>query len=127
MDEYAVLIDPENNVCGIIFFKDDLDYFYERLECHLVEIDERKIGKRICNVIADEEGLYTDCPMISAIDNYGRVMFVGPLIVAGGVDEEGNLHGLTFADAKEIQNLVLDMGTRLHPEPYPILTQVEYI
>ena len=53
-------------------------------------------------------------------------MFVGNLIIAGKVDEDGNLTDLLDMDIKHIRENIHHMRTRNYPEGYKMLCQVEY-
>lgn len=127
MAEYMVLVDGKNDKAGVIEFKDDLQYFYGQIGCRLVAMVPRRIERKEYTIICDEEGTFVDDPLISTIDNIGNGMFVGTLLVAGDVDNEGRQHGITKEEAMRIlDRYVQKMSTRLHPEPHWMLTNVEY-
>lgn len=121
----TVLLNVYENTVTEVDVKDDLDAFYEKLGCDLIEIDERRIGGKWFDVMCDEEGTFRDDARISAIDNFGNTMFVGNLMFFHN-DGEGNLTGITEDEVKHLKRLIQTMYTRKHPEGYKMLTQCEY-
>ena len=124
----AFYIDPETNTAEVRTIEDKLDAFYALLRCRTVDIVTRKIGirGRAFDIICDDEGTFADDPKISAIDNLGRVMLVGALLIVGQADEDGNMTSLTSNDVALIKRYVTHLGTRLHPEGWKMLTTCEY-
>ena len=124
----AFYIDPETNTAEVRTIEDKLDAFYALLRCRTVDIVTRKIGirGRAFDIICDDEGTFADDPKISAIDNLGRVMLVGALLIVGQADEDGNMTSLTSNDVALIKRYVAHLGTRLHPEGWQMLTTCEY-
>lgn len=111
----------------VLEIKDDLQEFYKLIDCRTVDIVNRKIGHKRFDIICDDEGLFTDSPKISAIDNFGEPMLVGNLIIVGTAnDEDGNLAGLTDNEAKYVTERIQKMFTHKYPEGYYMLTQCEY-
>ena len=107
--------------------KDDLQTYYDLIECNAIDIMRRKIGKRYFHIICDDEGALMDCAKISAISNLGEVRLVGNLIIcAGDVTENGDLIGLTDDQAEYVKQHIIFLYTRQHPKGYHILTQCEY-
>ena len=107
--------------------KDDLQSYYNLLECNTIDIIRRKIGKRYFHIICDDEGLLVENPKISAISNLGEVRLVGNLIIcAEDVTENGDLIGLTDDQAEYVKQHIIFLYTRQHPKGYHILTQCEY-
>ncbi|MBR6984650.1 MAG: hypothetical protein IKH75_14220 [Ruminococcus sp.] len=125
----ALFIDTKNNSVSVVD-PQGLDDYYELIGCRCVDIVERTVGTPRShmrfNIICDDEGTFTEDPLISAIDNLGRVMLVGSLIITGGVDEDGELIGLTEKELKKLAKCVQILPTRLHPEGRIMLTQCEY-
>ncbi len=124
----AFYIDPETNTAEPRTIEDSLDVFYGMLRCRTIDIVTRKIGirGRAFNIICDDEGAFANDQKISAIDNLGRVMLVGALLIVGPADEHGNLTGLTSHDVALIKRYVTHLSTRLHPEGWKMLTTCEY-
>ena len=102
-----------------------LEDYYNLIGCDLVDIVTRRIGRKVYEVICDDEGTFCEDPLISAIDDLGRVMFVGSLIITGKVDDEGELTDLTANDIRYIKKRVQHMPTRLHDDLL-ILTNCNY-
>lgn len=119
------LVDPERGISGEATVRHELRGYYDLLRCDLVDIVRRTIGGRTFDIICDDEGALKDDPRISAIDDYGRAMLVGALLVVR-VDEEGNTVSLTAEELRHVARHVLKLGTRKHPEGMPMLTQVDY-
>ena len=61
--------------------KDELQNYYNLIECNSIDIVRRKIGKRYFNIICDDEGMLVDGPKISAISNLGEVRLVGNTVL----------------------------------------------
>lgn len=64
-----------------------LEDYYKLLHCTTIDIVNRGINGKRYDIICDDEGTFSDAPLISVIDDLGRVTFVGNLIVCGGADE----------------------------------------
>ena len=124
----AFYIDPTTNTAEPRTIADDLDTFYDLLHCRTIDIVTRKIGVRgrPFDIICDDEGIFVDDPRISAIDNLGRAMLVGALLIVGPADDEGEITSLTSADIRHIRKRVTHLGTRRHPEGWQMLTTCEY-
>ncbi len=90
--------------------KDDLQNYYNLIECNSIDIVRRKIGKRRFNIVCDDEGMLTEEPKISAISNLGEVRLVG----------------LSDEEAEYIIQRIEYLYTRQYPQGYYILTQCEY-
>ena len=122
----TVFIDMSTGTASVINVEHSLGAWYDLIGCQLVEMVDRRIGRKRFTVICDEEGTFRKDCMISAIDNTGRGMFVGSLLIVNGPDEEGNTQELTEADAAYIMERVQLMCSLRHPDPYMVLTQCEY-
>lgn len=123
----GVLVDVENKKVEAIEIADDLEKYYEILNCTCIDIVQRRIGRKNFTIICDDEGLFSAAPKISAINNLGQAQLVGNLfIVAAGSDEGGNLIGLSKSEADYILKRCVKLATRNYPDPYPMLTQCEY-
>lgn len=124
---YGVLLDVANKKVEAIEIADDLEKYYEILNCTCIDIVQRRIGRKNFTIICDDEGLFSAAPKISAINNLGQAQLVGNLfIVAAGADENGNLIGLSKSEAEYILKRCVNLVTRNYPDPYPMLTQCEY-
>lgn len=119
----AVLIDVRHDTASVIEIEKSLEAYYDAIGCDIIDIVNRRIGRKRFLIICDDEGLYNG-PKISAIDNLGQCMLVGNLIVCNDGGED--VAGLSDKDAKYVMERVVRLATTYYPEGYPILTQVEY-
>lgn len=120
------VIDGKNRAVDI---EDSLESFYQALHCGIIDIVTRKIGGKPYAIICDDEGLFSEFPIVSAIDNDDSCMFVGNILVSGPADEEGELTELTPQD---VENIEAHLRTVLLPDAFgkfrirEILTDVKY-
>lgn len=121
----ALLIDVMENKVETVDVNGLQDY-YKLIHCTTIDIVNREIKGKRYDIICDDEGTFSDDPLISAIDDLGRAMLVGNLIVCGEADEEGNLIALTDDDIKHIKENIQSMGTSRHPEGHCMICQMEY-
>ena len=85
-----------------------LEDFYEHLKCSCFDIAHRKIGGKWFDIFCDDEGLFKDSPIPSAIfpEEFNKnhtVALVGNLIFANH-DYEGNTTALSDEDINNIKN-----------------------
>ena len=122
----GVLIDPEKGIAEKRTLAKDLSAYYETLRCTCIDIVNRSIcGKRF-DIICDDEGLLTADQWLSAIDDLGSPMLVGPLFVVqfDGMDDVTDLTDEEIAYV--LRHVTRDAMTTAHPEPHPLLTAVSY-
>lgn len=115
MEEKVEIVDAET-----------LEDYYRLIKTDLIDIVKRNISGESYEIICDDEGLLKGTPKISAINDMGEPMLVGNLLIAGGVDREGNLKPMEDEDIEYVMQFIQTMYTRNHPEGYPMLTQCEY-
>ena len=124
----GVLIDIENDKADVVEFEGKLQKYYEMLHCDCIDIVSRKIGhgrsRKRFDIVCDDEGLFNQDAKISAIDNLGRPMLVGNLLVTNH-DAEGNTVSLTDDECEFVLAHVEKLGTRKHPDGYMMLSQCE--
>ena len=120
----AYLIDVVNETHKAVEIENKLADYYRELQCTVIDIQERKIGKKVFDIICDDEGLFKQPAKISAIDNLGSPMFVGNLLVVKNKD--GETTTLSDEDVYYVSEHVEKLCTKLFPKGYPVLTQVEY-
>jgi len=111
----AFFLDSVNKITKVVDVN-TLDDYYKLIGCDCIDIVTRKIGRKIYDIIIDDEGLLKDDPLISAIDDLGRVMLVGSLIVCGLADDEGEPTDLKPADVAYIKKRVHTLNTRKHAD-----------
>ena len=120
----ALLLDTVEKQIKVVDPK-GLDDYYKMIGCSTIDIVTRKIGRKWYDIICDDEGTFVEDPLISAIDNLGRVMLVGSLIICGLADEEGELTDLTANDIRYIKQRIQKLDTRMHKDLL-MLTQCDY-
>ena len=121
----AVLVNVYDEYAKEVEIKDELDEYYELLNCSTIDIVSRKIGRKWFDIVCDDEGLLKQNPKISAIDNLGSPMLVGNLIILHN-DGEGGMAGLDQKDSKYVLDRIEKMSTLQYMDGYPMLTQCEY-
>lgn len=124
----GVLIDVDAEEAKTVEFEHSLGNIYGLLHCDCIDIVSRAIGhgrssKRF-DIICDDEGTFKMNAKISAIDNLGRPMLVGSLLVTNH-DAEGNTVSLTDEECEFVLAHVEKLGTRKYPDGYMMLTQCE--
>lgn len=120
-----ILLDVKNDVVEIVE-ADGLQDYYKYIGTDVIDIVTRRIGGEHYEIICDDEGLFKEYPKISAIDDMGQPMLVGNLLIAGGVDNEGNLEPVEIEDIEYVMQFIQTMYTRHYPDGYKMLTQVSY-
>lgn len=120
-----ILLDVKNDVVEIVD-ADGLQDYYKHIGTDVVDIVSRRIGGEYFEIICDDEGLFKENPKISAIDDMGQPMLVGNLLIAGGVDIEGNLEPVQIEDIEYVMQFIQTMYTKHYPDGYKMLTQVSY-
>ena len=85
----------------------ELEDYYRLIGCDCIDITTRKIGDRYLEIICDDEGLLKNNPRVSAIDNLMKPALVGNLLIAGPVDEDGELTSLSDEDISIIKDNIL--------------------
>lgn len=124
----AVLIDVDTEEAKTVEFEHSIQNIYDLLHCDCIDIVSRAIGhghssKRF-DIICDDEGTFKMNAKISAIDNLGRPMLVGNLLVTNH-DAEGNTVSLTDDECEFVLAYVEKLGTKKYPDGYMMLTQCE--
>lgn len=120
----ALFLDTVNKATRVVDVS-TLEDYYKLIGCRCIDIVTRKIGRKVYDIICDDEGTFVDDPLISAIDDVGRVMLVGNLIVCGLADDEGELTSLSPEDIRYIKKRVQTLDTRRH-EDLLMLTSCNY-
>lgn len=91
-----------------------LDDYYKYIGCRCIDIIRRKIGTRYFEIIVDDEGLFAEEPIVSAIDTDFNQVLVGNLLIAGGeVTEDGELTDITEAEIGYISGMFKALGVLL--------------
>lgn len=91
--------------------KPDLQMFYDKIDCDLIDIAVRKIDGKEFNIVLDEEGVLKEYPIVSAIDGKCNPMLVGNLMFfSGKTTPDGELIGLTEEEIDHILRSVRVMS-----------------
>lgn len=102
----TVLLDVLNDDVKVLDIEEDLDTFYDLLNCSCIDIVQRKVNGRIFDIVCDDEGLLKNEFKISAIDSMNNPMLVGNLLFFHN-DGEGNLSELSDED---VQCIIGNLG-----------------
>lgn len=121
----TILIDVENEKAEVLDVDANLQTWYKHLNCNLIDMVTRKIGDRSYVIVCDDEGLLTEAPKISAVDEFGSAMLVGNLMIYRE-GKERDVAALTIDDCCYISKRVKMVRTRNFPEGYPMLTECCY-
>lgn len=79
-----------------------LDDFYREIGHTPFDIVTRPIGGKLYDIFVDDEGLFRENPIVSAVDSAGNSQLVGNLIIANH-DARGNTTSLTNDDIRRIK------------------------
>lgn len=107
----GLFLDKNESKLKTVIIEDDLDVFYHMLECDTIDIVSRKFGDRYYDIVCDDEGLWKEPIVVTAVDPKGKPMLVGNLLIFNANNEEGCLESLTDEDIKHIKDKYF--GTRL--------------
>ena len=80
---------------------DELEDFYKELDCHIFDVAVRKVGDVRYDIFCDDIGLLKEDPVVSAIDQDGKPMLVGNLLLANH-DDQGRTTSLSLDDVENI-------------------------
>ena len=89
----GVLVNAEKGTIEKATITKSLESYYQALNCSMIDIVPRVIGGVRVDVICDDEGLFSEEPILTAVDAEGYVMFVGSLFIVkfDGVDDVTSL------------------------------------
>ena len=89
----GVLIDVVNNTAKVVEIEKKLESYYKILNCNLIDITSRYIGDRLFDIICDDEGLYKENFIVSALTKNRTPALVGNLFVVkfDGCEDETSL------------------------------------
>ena len=101
----AYLLDVENKVRKAVEIDDDnhLQEYYKYLNCSIVDITSRKVGGKWFDIIADDEGLLKENPIVSALDSNNQPALVGNLLFCNYDSETGEEVSLTDDDIEHLE------------------------
>ncbi len=104
---------------------DNLDAIYDILKCDTFDIATRKIGDRYYDIFCDDEGLFNENPIISAIEEGLNPMLVGNLMIANH-DGAGETTALTAEDIQIIKMHTVKIADHASRRIYTALYPVGY-
>jgi len=97
-----LLLDIDDGL-KVLDIKDELSEYYKYLKCSTIDITMRQIEGRWFDIICDDEGLFAENPVATAIySNDLSQALVGNLIFAHH-DAEGNMTALSDEDVEIIK------------------------
>lgn len=120
----AIVLNVNAGTVKVMDIEDELQTYYDLIGCDLIEIVDRRIGGKVYSIVCDEEGIFAEDAKVSAWDNEMVVAFFGNLVITNRNGPE--LASLTAEDVDRILGKVVRWSTNVHPEPYFMLTDVEY-
>lgn len=92
---------------GLVEIPRDLSGYYRILDCTTIDIVSRKIGDKYYDIVCDDEGLFKENVMVSAMDGKGNPMLVGRLLICNH-NKKGEASGLTKKDIENIEAHVVN-------------------
>ena len=110
----------------IIEIEDNLKTYYKLINCKTIDIVTRSIENNYFSFVCDDEGLFVEKPITSAVDKKSKVQFVGNIIICGLPNCEGEMISLTDEECELILKnafKVIDLRTR---QIHYIIGNVEY-
>ena len=88
---------------------DELETFYNLLNCNTIDIVSRRVAGVAVRIICDDEGYFKPNPKVGAHTLFNvSPPLVGNLIFAGTEDNEGNLTDLTDNEIARIKYCCLN-------------------
>lgn len=115
-------INVKDGYSEVVDVQDDLEVFYEKIDCTTIDIVNRKVGGVYYAIVCDDEGLFTERVMVSAATKAGDPVLVGNLLIFQN-GEDGELAGLSGEDVGRVKtNIYLALNNE---RAWPIV-QVEY-
>lgn len=121
-----LLLDVWNNEVKVVEVN-DLEDYYEYINCRCIDIVRRRIGDVEVEIVLDDESLLIDKPKISGIDITGRPMLCGNLLITSGrVTEDGELTELTEDELEVIIDNVAYISTGVYKQPYNVFVEMDY-
>lgn len=83
----------------------DLEDFYRELQAEPLDVVHYLVGDKYYDIFVDDEGLFRDVRVISAIDLLGKSILVGNLIFANH-NEAGETTDLSDSDIDNIKRFI---------------------
>ena len=95
----------ENDVAQTVRVEDDLQTYYDIIDCSCIDIVRRQIGNKMYAIVCDDEGLLTgkQFTIVYCEDDKWYQEIVGNVFICKS-DDEGNLVSLDGSDVENIMN-----------------------
>lgn len=95
----AYLLDVHSNRARVVEVGDEdrLEEYYKLLSCGTIDITSRQIEGKYFDIVCDDEGLFNEPVVVSALDSNGEPALVGSLLFCN-YDGEGGETSLTDDD-----------------------------
>ena len=100
------LLDTEKQEAREVDIGTDLESYYKILRCDLITVTERKINGVYYDVISDDEGLFKENQILSAITEEGKAALVGSILIQRYDPENGTAAELTQEDIENIKQRI---------------------
>lgn len=96
----GILVNTTKGTARKATIEKSLDSYYKAIGCTCIDIVSRQIGPHRVDIICDDEGLLTACPIPSAFDSQQRPCLCGSLFVCAfdGVEDVTSLPDDTITD-----------------------------
>ena len=101
----ALVISTQGKGAAFCEIEDSLQAYYEAIGCDLIDITTRKINGANYEIVCDDEGLFKEAPIVSAVNRKGKPELVGGLVIAK-YDGDGGLKGLDPDDVLRLTNAI---------------------
>ncbi len=96
------ILDAKTREFNVGEIRNDLQTFYEVIDCDTIDIAVRDVYDQTFDIIVDDEGLLKEDPIVTAIDTNFQPMLVGTLIFCHH-DSEGNLTSISEEDEHRLR------------------------
>jgi hypothetical protein len=92
----------------VLTIKKDLDEYYALLNCTTIDIVSRKIDGVWYDIICDDEGLFKEPLVVTAIGTDFNPELVGSIFVVAYDNKKGDIKSLTTEDVEHINKRIFD-------------------
>ena len=96
------ILDARTREFNVGEIRNDLQAFYETIDCDIIDIVVREVYEKPFDIIVDDEGLLKEAPIVTAIDADFQPMLVGTLIFCHH-DSKGNLTSISEEDERALR------------------------
>lgn len=97
--------------CDLMEVEDELQTYYDLLDCDLIDIASVKIEGKRFEVVCDDEGKLKDDPQLSFMSAEGRYTICGNIFVCA-VQSDGELRSLTESEVNIVRSrIMIDLFT----------------